>query len=77
MIEAPDMIFGKDREYHAHNLSNLPPSSSSSNDFEIGSSQNLRGIGYHHFQEQAPRNVAEPVCHVNGRDVSSSDRPQK
>jgi hypothetical protein len=35
-------------------LSNLPASSSSSNDFEIGSSQNLRGIGYHHFQEPGP-----------------------
>jgi len=35
-------------------LSNLPASSSSSNDFEIGSSQNLRGIGYHHFQETGP-----------------------
>ncbi len=35
-------------------LSNLPPSSSSSNDFEIGSSQNLRGIGYHYFQETGP-----------------------
>jgi hypothetical protein len=35
-------------------LSNLPAPSSSSNDFEIGSSQNLRGIGYHHFQETGP-----------------------
>jgi hypothetical protein len=35
-------------------LSNLPPSSSSSNDFEVGSSQNLRGIGYHYFQETGP-----------------------
>src|SRR5260370_35351330 len=35
-------------------LSNLPAPSSSSNDFEIGSIQNLRGIGGHHFQEKCP-----------------------
>ena len=29
------------------------------------------------FKNQASRNVADPVCHVNGRDVSCSDRPQK